>query len=191
MKLKVNKYVKTVLKTVHLKKDEEDFDEDDLDWLDPNTALPDNLTFIDKTVLPKTNKGGRDWGTGIAQKTFRVGSPTFFSNPNINIPGMMTGDLDGFSCSDSDEEEIRMEEVRSDEEEVVGLVRIAFRGGNTAEAIEDEAENTRRVETLAREKADEDQMLKNEPWCLDGLQDEVTDNIKFSQIKNIKVSFYA
>ena len=191
MKLKVNKYVKTVLKTVHLKKDEEDFDEDDLDWLDPNTALPDNLTFLDKTVLPKTNKGGRDWGTGIAQKTFRVGSPTFFSNPNINIPGMMTGDLDGFSCSDSDEEEIRMEEVRSDEEEVVGLVRIAFRGGNTAEAIEDEAENTRRVETLAREKADEDQMLKNEPWCLDGLQDEVTDNIKFSQIKNIKVSFYA
>ena len=191
MKLKVNKYVKTVLKTVHLKKDEEDFDEDDLDWLDPNTALPDNLTFIDKTVLPKTNKGGRDWGTGIAQKTFRVGSPTFFSNPNINIPGMMTGDLEGFSCSDSDEEEIRMEEVRSDEEEVVGLVRIAFRGGNTAEAIEDEAENTRRVETLAREKADEDQMLKNEPWCLDGLQDEVTDNIKFSQIKNIKVSFYA
>ena len=191
MKLKVNKYVKTVLKTVHLKKDEEDFDEDDLDWLDPNTALPDNLTFIDKTVLPKTNKGGRDWGTGIAQKTFRVGSPTFFSNPNINIPGMMTGDLDGFSCSDSDEEEIRMEEVRSDEEEVVGLVRIAFRGGNTAEAIEDEAENTRRVETLAREKADEDQMLKNEPWCLDGLQDEVTDNIKFSQIKNIKVSVYA
>ena len=103
----------------------------------------------------------------------------------------MTGDLDGFSCSDSDEEEIRMEEVRSDEEEVVGLVRIAFRGGNTAEAIEDEAENTRRVETLAREKADEDQMLKNEPWCLDGLQDEVTDNIKFSQIKNIKVSVYA
>ena len=191
MKLKVNKYVKTVLKTVHLKKDEEDFDEDDLDWLDPNTALPDNLTFIDKTVLPKTNKGGRDWGTGIAQKTFRVGSPTFFSNPNINIPGMMTGDLDGFSCSDSDEEEIRMEEVRSDEEEVVGLVRIAFRGGNTAEAIEDEAENTRRVETLAREKADEDQMLKNEPWCLYGIQDEVTDNIKFSQIKNIKVSFYA
>jgi hypothetical protein len=70
-------------------KEEEEFDEDELDWLDPNIALPDNLTFIDKTILPKTDKGGRDWGTGIAQKTFRVGSPTFFKNPNINIPGMM------------------------------------------------------------------------------------------------------
>jgi hypothetical protein len=70
-------------------KEEEEFDEDELDWLGPNIALPDNLTFIDKTILPKTDKGGRDWGTGIAQKTFRVGSPTFFKNPNINIPGMM------------------------------------------------------------------------------------------------------
>jgi hypothetical protein len=137
--------------------------------------LPDNLTFIDKTVLPKTDKGGRDWGTGIAQKTFRVGSPTFFSNPNINIPGMMD-DLDGYSCSDSGEDDVRIEEIRSEEEEVVagGLVRIAFRGGNTAEAIEDEAENTRRVETLAREKAEEDEMLKSEPWPSEGLEDDVS-----------------
>jgi hypothetical protein len=93
---------------------EEDFDEDDdLDWLDPNMALPDNLTFIDKTVLPKSDKGGRDWGTGIAQKTFRVGSPTFFSNPNINIPGMMD-DLDGYSCTDSEDEEVRVEQVHVD-----------------------------------------------------------------------------
>jgi len=59
-----------------------------------------------------------------------------------------------------------VEEIRSEEEEVVagGLVRIEFRAGNTAEAIEDEAENTKRVETLAREKAEEEAMLENIPW---------------------------
>jgi len=31
--------------------------------------------------------GCSDWGTGIPQKVCRVGSPTSFSNPNINIPG--------------------------------------------------------------------------------------------------------
>ena len=156
-------------------KEEEEFDEDELDWLDPNIALPDNLTFIDKTVLPKTDKGGRDWGTGIAQKTFRVGSPTFFSNPNINIPGMMD-DLDGFSCSDSEDDDVRPEEIRSEEEEVVagGLVRIEFRAGNTAEAIEDEAENTRRVETLAREKAEEEEMLENFSWEWGNFDDNVS-----------------
>ena len=61
----------------------------------------------------------------------------------------MMDDLDGYSCSDSGEDEVRFEEIRSEEEEeLVGgcLLRIAFRGGNTAEAIEDEAENNRRVE---------------------------------------------
>ena len=74
---------------------------------------------------------------------------------------------DGFSCSDSEDEDVcPVEEIRSEEEEVVagGLVRIEFRAGNTAEAIEDEAENTRRVETLAREKAEEEAMLENIPW---------------------------
>ena len=52
----------------------------------------------------------------------------------------MMDDLDGYSCSDSGEDEVRFEEIRSEEEEeLVGgcLLRIAFRGGNTAEAIED------------------------------------------------------
>ena len=59
-----------------------------MDMFDPNIALPENLTFIDDTVLPQINPEGnrRDWGTGIAQKKFRVGSPTFFAN-GINIPG--------------------------------------------------------------------------------------------------------
>ena len=89
-------------------------------------------------------------------------------------------DLDGYSCSDSGEDEVRFEEIRSEEEEeLVGgcLLRIAFRGGNTAEAIEDEAENNRRVETLAREKAEEDEMLKCEPWPLEGLVDDVSQHI--------------
>ena len=68
---------------------EEEF-EDMMDMFDPNIALPDNLTFIDDTVLPQINPEGnrRDWGTGIAQKKFRVGSPTFFAN-GINIPGII------------------------------------------------------------------------------------------------------
>ena len=59
-----------------------------MDMFDPNIALPENLTFIDDTVLPQINPEGnrRDWGTGITQKKFRVGSPTFFDN-GINIPG--------------------------------------------------------------------------------------------------------
>ena len=77
----------------------------------------------------------RDWGTGIAQKKFRVGSPTFFSNPNINIPGLMD-DLDGFSCSDSEEEVDDLaasKKLDIDEVEDVGNVRIEFRGRNLAE----------------------------------------------------------
>ena len=74
----------------------------------------------------------RDWGTGITQKKFRVGSPTFFSNPNINIPGLMD-DLDGFSCSDSEEELDDLttsKKLDIDEVEDVGNVRIEFRGRN-------------------------------------------------------------
>ena len=86
---------------------------------------------------------------------------------------------DGFSCSDSEEEDFNPVEIRPDEEEeeVVagGLVRIEFRAGNTAEAIEDEAENNRRVETLAREKAEEDAMLENAPWeWSSGLEENVS-----------------
>ncbi len=62
----------------------------------------------------KTNKKsqGRDWGTGIEQKRFRVASPTFFSNPNINIPGLIEDEDDfdddfddDLSYVDSEDEE--------------------------------------------------------------------------------------
>ena len=147
---------------------EEEF-EDMMDMFDPNIALPDNLTFIDDTVLPQINPEGnrRDWGTGIAQKKFRVGSPTFFAN-GINIPGIILSfmhiskiylansliqnppglmdDMDGFSCSDSEDEDFYGENGSKKhyiddsvaEIEDVGRVRIEYRGRNLAEAKEDE-----------------------------------------------------
>lgn len=144
--------------------DEEDFEE----MMDPNIALPDNLTFLDDSVLPQVNPGGdrRDWGTGIAQKKFRVGSPTFFSNPNINIPGLLD-DLDGFSCSDSEEEEefTFNKKLDIDEVEDVGNnVRIEFRGRNLAEAIEDEELTKTRLATLAKNQQEEQTMVQDLPW---------------------------
>ena len=73
---------------------EYDEDEDDELLFDPNVALPDNLTFLDPGSLPGSKSSSKagvksDWGTGISQRPFRVGSPTFFSNPNINIPGLV------------------------------------------------------------------------------------------------------
>ena len=57
---------------------------------------------------PQPQKQRVDWVSGIEQKRpFRVGSPTFFSNPNINIPGINDGydELfeEGLSCSDDDD----------------------------------------------------------------------------------------
>ena len=74
-----------------------DVEDDELDELfDPNIALPDNLTILGAgssgslvSAVGKGKGGGRDWGTGIEQKPFRVASPTMFDNPNINIPGAM------------------------------------------------------------------------------------------------------
>ncbi len=62
---------------------------------------------------------GRDWGTGIEQKKFRVASPTFFSNPNINIPGLMDDeDEDEFDSDDDfdDDDDDFFSNVGSDEE---------------------------------------------------------------------------
>jgi hypothetical protein len=54
------------------------------------------------------SESSKDWGTGIASKNFRVGSPTFFAgsgggggSPRVGSGGLMA-DLEGFSCSDSD-----------------------------------------------------------------------------------------
>ena len=108
----------------------------------------------------------RDWGTGITQKKFRVGSPTFFSNPNINIPGLMD-DLDGFSCSDSEEEPDDLatsKKLDIDEVEDVGHVRIEFRGRNLAEAIEDEEQTKNRMATLAKNQEEDQIMVSELPW---------------------------
>uniref|UniRef100_A0A0K2UZN8 ribonuclease III n=1 Tax=Lepeophtheirus salmonis TaxID=72036 RepID=A0A0K2UZN8_LEPSM len=157
---------------------QDEFDEEDLELLDPNMALPDNLTLLSNELLPKTLEtegGSKDWGTGIEQKIFRVGSPTFFSNPNINIPGMMD-DLDGLSCSDSDDDEDFYENFDSYRRKALdfnnpnssvtqdGSVRIEFRGENMAEAIEDEHEENLRVESLARNLEEEAKMLSEVPW---------------------------
>ena len=60
---------------------------------------------------------GRDWGTGIEQKKFRVASPTFFSNPNINIPGLMNDeDEDEFDSDDDFDDDDFFSNVGSDDE---------------------------------------------------------------------------
>ena len=88
------------LKKIFEQEDEmDDFEEMEQLFGGPDVALPDNLTILDTSILPLRSNGGTDWGTGITQRPFRVGSPTFFSNPNINIPGVMD-DYDRFSCSD-------------------------------------------------------------------------------------------
>ena len=140
------------------------------DDFDPFEALPPNLTFLDDASLPQVNPTGdpRDWGTGIAQKKFRVGSPTFFSNPNINIPGLLD-DMDGFSCSDSEDEDANsqsnLKQFDIDEVEDVGNnVRIEFRGRNLAEAIEDEEQTKDRIDTLAKNQQEDLDMVSNLPW---------------------------
>ena len=153
--------------------DEEDFEE--MDMFDPNVALPDNLTFLDSSTLPSTG-GGTDWGTGIAQRPFRVGSPTFFSNPNINIPGLMD-DFDRFSCSDvSDDDREEPSVVRDGED--VGNVRIEFHGDNIAEAIEDEAEKKKRVENMARDVEELTRMVRCDPWVFGDRDDFQKDPIE-------------
>ena len=46
-------------------------------------------------------------------------------------------------------------------------MRISFLTTNTAEAIEDEAERNKRIESLERDKADEEEMLQDEEWIWD------------------------
>ena len=145
----------------------------------PDVALPDNLTILDTSILPLRSNGGTDWGTGIAQRPFRVGSPTFFSNPNINIPGVMD-DYDRFSCSDVsdmdnmddfDDQELRDRSMSSKynnqdpkEGEDVGNMRIEFHGDNMAEAVENEIAKKKRNETLAKDLEEESEMVTNLPW---------------------------
>ncbi len=172
--------------------DDEDFDE----LFDPTMALPDNLTLLSNdgnSIVPLNSKGGsRDWGTGIEQKTFRVASPTFFSNPNINIPGLLDSDL---SDDDSDLSSVysdyddasdsskKRKKKKSDDElvdkEKVGEVRIEFKSNNLAEAIEDEDAEMNRVESLARSRREEARMLESLSWPEEKIfKEEFADDLK-------------
>ena len=121
-----------------------------------------------------------DWVSGIEQKRpFRVGSPTFFSNPNINIPGINDGydELfeEGLSCSDDDfdsdsggsevgaRSKRRSEAASGETATTEDGVRIEFRG-NQAEAIEDDEEERKRSEALAREREEERVMVQGFAW---------------------------
>ncbi|CAB4055870.1 DICER1 [Lepeophtheirus salmonis] len=121
---------------------QDEFDEEDLELLDPNMALPDNLTLLSNELLPKTLEtegGSKDWDSDDDEdfmKTLIVieeKKALDFNNPNSSV----TQD---------------------------GSVRIEFRGENMAEAIEDEHEENLRVESLARNLEEEAKMLSEVPW---------------------------
>ena len=129
---------------------------------------------------PEQQKQRVDWVSGIEQKRpFRVGSPTFFSNPNINIPGINDGydELfeEGLSCSDDDDFDLdsddsdsprkarRRSATAGETATTEDGVRIEFRG-NQAEAIEDDEEERRRSEALAREREEERVMVQGFAW---------------------------
>ena len=179
--------------------DYSDFSDTDSE-VDVHAALPDNLTLIsnnDNRMLTTTSSSSskqrrqqqqrQDWVSGIEQKRpFRVGSPTFFSNPNINIPGINDGydELfeEGLSCSDDDDDfdfdsggsdgstsSPRKMKRRSgamaagETATTEDGVRIEFRG-NQAEAIEDDEEERKRCESLAKEREEERVMVRGFAW---------------------------
>ena len=76
-------------------------------------------------------------------------------------------DLDGFSCSDSEDEAddlANSKKLDIDEVEDVGNVRIEFRGRNLAEAIEDEEQTKNRMATLAKNQEEDQIMISELPW---------------------------
>ena len=182
---------------------DDQFDEEDLELLDIDMALPDNLTLLSNDIIPSADGAirSRDWGTGIEQKHFRVGSPTFFSNPNINIPGMMD-DLDGLSCSDSDdyddfdEDDDETKSVTStttnknnnNNSEETGNVRIEFRSHGLAEAIENEEEENLRAETMAKDLEEENIMVKEIPWEIISNDQSVKQSSSELLINNVTIS---
>ena len=145
------------------------------------------MTFLDPGALGGGGRGRRggqggsgggkqDWGTGIAQRPFRVGSPTFFnSNPNINIPGstnltddndlsdigsdddVTDDDGDIFGSSPTPSAAARAKKKKGSSPPFTGSsdndqagVRIQFHGDHVAEAIEDETQQKKRVESMQK-----------------------------------------
>jgi len=147
-------------------KDESDEDEElDMEGIE----LPDNLTFISSKGVDIGVEGKKDWGTGIQAKNFRVGSPTCFSGNNM--AGLMD-DLEGFSCSDS-EDSWGEDDMSDTEVEQSGGARIEFHGENVAEAIEGEGETLAREERVARDRDQEASMVRNMDWDPSSLVDQI------------------
>ena len=121
--------------------------------------LPDNLTFISSRVNEHSSPGKKDWGTGIQARNFRVGSPTMYGGGDMR--GLLD-DLEGFSCSDSEESWADEEEEAEVDRE--GGARIEFHGENLAEAIEGEDESKAREEKVARDRDQEAAMVRNNEW---------------------------
>jgi endoribonuclease Dicer len=148
---------------------EEPGSDDDL----AGVELPDNLTFISSqgADVPCSPGGKKDWGTGIQARNFRVGSPTMYGGGPQGLAGRgLLEDLEGFSCSDSDDS-MADEEETDTEVEREGGARIEFHGENLAEAIEGEDESQRREERVARDRDQEAAMVKNSAWDPAGLCD--------------------
>ena len=141
--------------------------------------LPDNLTFLSSNLKPSkvtatassnVSASGTtaDWGTGIESKNFRVGSPTCFSSGNA-MAGLMD-DLEGFSCSDSEDGWDNDDDDASDgETDRPGRARIEFHGENLAETIEEETETAAREERQAKDRDQEASMVQDEDWDPDSL----------------------
>merc|ERR1719233_2067988 len=157
-------------------------DEDDLDM--EGIELPDNLTFISSKGGDIGEEGKKDWGTGIQAKNFRVGSPTCFAGGS-NMAGLLD-DLDGFSCSDS-EDSWGEDDVSDAEVEQSGGTRIEFHGENVAEAIEGEGETQAREERVARDRDQEASMVKNMKWDPMTLVDEEEEEVMKDVELNVTV----
>jgi len=157
-------------------------DEDDLDM--EGIELPDNLTFISSKGVDIGVEGKKDWGTGIQAKNFRVGSPTCFAGGS-NMAGLLD-DLDGFSCSDS-EDSWGEDDVSDAEVEQSGGTRIEFHGENVAEAIEGEGETQAREERVARDRDQEASMVKNMKWDPMTLVDEDEEEVMEDVDLNVTV----
>ena len=99
-------------------------------------------------ICQHSSPGKKDWGTGIQARNFRVGSPTMYGGGDMR--GLLD-DLEGFSCSDS-EDSWADEEEEGEVDSREGGARIEFHGENLAEAIEGEDESKAREEKVARDR---------------------------------------
>ena len=143
--------------------------------------LPDNLTFINSKGVMGGVEGKTDWVTGIQAKNFRVGSPTFFSGSG-HMAGLMD-DLEGYSCSDSEESWAGEELSDGETVEQQGGARIEFHGDNVAETIEGEEESEAREERVARDRDQEASMVRTVDWDPASLVVDEAEEASFDEVE--------